>query len=82
MHLPRGGVIVWAVIFDSGWKGEARIRLDMATAKRFACCEATRIGGEYQMSGYGPGGRYSVIVRVYFRLKANERPACRSATRA
>jgi hypothetical protein len=69
MHLPRGGVIVWAVIFDSGWKGEARIRLDMATAKRFACCEATRIGGEYQMSGYGPGGRYSVIVRVYFGSK-------------
>jgi hypothetical protein len=69
MHLPRGGVIVWAVIFDSGWKGEARIRLDMATAKRFACCEAILIPGEYEMSGYGPGSRYSAIVRVYFGSK-------------
>jgi hypothetical protein len=69
MQLPRGGVIVWAVIFDSGWKGETRIRLDMATAKSFACCEAIRIAGEYEMSGYGPGNRYSVIVRVYFGSK-------------
>jgi hypothetical protein len=69
MHLPRGSVIVWAVIFDSGWKGEARIRLDMATAKRFACCEAILIPGEYEMSGYGPGNRYSAIVRVYFGSK-------------
>jgi hypothetical protein len=69
MHLPRGGVIVWAVISDSGWKGETRIRLDMATAKRFACCEATRIAGEYDIAGYGPGSRYSVIVRVYFGSK-------------
>ena len=43
-----------------------RIRLEIAKAKRFACCEATRVGGEYDMSGYGPGRRYSVIVRVYF----------------
>jgi hypothetical protein len=54
------------VIFDSGWKGETRIRLEITKAKRFACCEATRVGGEYDMSGYGPGRRYSVIVRVYF----------------
>jgi hypothetical protein len=66
-YLPRRGVIVWAVISDSGWKGETRIRLDMAKAKRFVCCEATRVaGGVYVMSGYGPGSRYSVIVRVYF----------------
>jgi hypothetical protein len=66
-HLPHDGVIVWAVIFDSGWKGETRIHLDMAQAKRFDCCEASRVvGGEYEVSGYGLGGRYSVIVRVYF----------------
>jgi hypothetical protein len=62
-------VIVWAVIFDSGWRGETRIHLDMATAKRLACCEAIRIPGEYEISGYGPGSRYSVIVRVYFGSK-------------
>jgi hypothetical protein len=69
-HLPRDGVIVWAVIFDSGWKGEKRIQLDMGKATRFDCCEASRVaGGEYEVSGYGPGGRYSVIVRVYFGSK-------------
>jgi len=69
-HLPRDGVIVWAVIFDSGWKGEKRIQLDMAKATRFDCCEASRVaGGEYEVSGYGPGSRYSVIVRVYFGSK-------------
>lgn len=69
MHLPRGAVIVWSAIFDSGWKDEGRVRLNIATAKRFACCEAVRIAGEYEMSGYGPGNRYSVIVRVYFGSK-------------
>jgi hypothetical protein len=65
-HLPRGGVIVWAVIFDSGWGGEAPLRLDVAVARRCACCEAIRIPAEYELSGYGPGGVYSVIVRIYF----------------
>ena len=69
-YLPRDGVIVWAVIFDSGWKGETPIQLDMARAKHVACCEATRVaGGEDELTGYGRGSRYSVIVRVYFGSK-------------
>ncbi len=66
-HLPSNGVIVWAVIFDPAAKGEKPIRLDLAKAKHFACCEAESVlGGEYELTGAGPGRGYSAIVRVYF----------------
>jgi hypothetical protein len=66
-HLPRTGVIVWAVISTSAQHGAKPIRLDLGKAKRFDCCEGAYVaGGEYELSGSGPGGRYWVIVRIYF----------------
>lgn len=66
-RLPRGGVILWAVIFDSAQKNQAPIRLDLSKAKRFNCCEAAPLaGGEYELTGSGPDRGYSVIVRIYF----------------
>jgi hypothetical protein len=66
-HLPRSGVIVWAVIYNPAQKGEQPIRLDLGAAKRFACCEGAYVaGGEYELSGSDPGRTYSVIVRIYF----------------
>jgi hypothetical protein len=65
-HLPPNGLIVWAVIFAPVQNGKS-VRLDFAHAQRFACCEATYVaGGEYELTGTGPGRAYSVIVRIYF----------------
>lgn len=66
-HLPPSSVIVWAVIFNPAQKGQRPIRLDLGKAKHFACCEGEYVaGGEYELTGYGPGRTYSVIVRVYY----------------
>jgi hypothetical protein len=66
--LPRRAVIVWAVISDDGTARQRDpIRLNLALAKRFACCEAARVaGGQWKLSGAGPGHAYSAIVRVFF----------------
>lgn len=66
-HLPRNGVIVWAVISTSAENGAKQIQLELNKAKRFACCEAAYVaGGEYELTGSGPGRGYYVIVRIYF----------------
>lgn len=66
-HLPADGVVVWAVIYSPAESGQKPIRLDLGKATRFACCEAaTVVGGEYELTGSGPGHAYSAIVRVYF----------------
>ena len=66
-HLPRRAVIVWAVIYNPAAAGQRPIRLAFDAAKRFACCEAVAVpGGEYELTGTGPGRAYSVIVRIYF----------------
>jgi hypothetical protein len=66
-HLPRDGVIVWAVIDNPAQNGTKPIRLDVGKAKRFACCEGAYVaGGEYELTGSGPGRGYYVIVRIYF----------------
>lgn len=66
-YLPPGGVIVWAVIYQPASTPLRPIRLDLSKAKRFDCCEGAYVaGGEYELTGSGPGGAYSVIVRVYF----------------
>jgi hypothetical protein len=65
-HLPRNGVIVWAVISTSAQNGAKPIQLELNEAKRFACCEGAYVaGGEYELSGSGPGRGYYVIVRIY-----------------
>ena len=66
-HLPRTGVIVWAVISTSAENGAKPIQLELNEAKRFACCEGAYVaGGEYELTGSGPGRGYYVIVRIYF----------------
>jgi hypothetical protein len=61
-------VIVWALIYNNPAAGRHKpIRLALTAAKRFECCEAAAVsGGEWELTGAGPGGAYSVIVRVYF----------------
>jgi hypothetical protein len=66
-HFPRGAIIVWAVIYQDPHPSPSRIRLDLAHARRYACCEAAYVAGaEHELTGSGPRGRYSVIVRIYF----------------
>lgn len=66
-HLPPNGLIVWAVIFNPAQKGAKTIQLKLGKAKRFDCCEGAYVaGGEYELTGAGPGRSYSVIVRIYF----------------
>jgi hypothetical protein len=78
-HLPARGVVVWAVIFTPDASEPAPVRLDLATATRFDCCEATYVpGGAYVLTGAGPaGGAYTVIIRVYFGSRPT--PALRAA---
>jgi hypothetical protein len=66
-HLPAHAVMVWAVIFEPGGTGERTVRLSLSGAKDFPCCEAVGVpGGEWELTGAGPGHRYSLIVRIYF----------------
>lgn len=66
-HLPRSGVIVWAVIFQGQMREHAPIRLELKRAKYFACCEGERVaGGMYELHGFGPRRGYTVYVRMYF----------------
>jgi hypothetical protein len=71
-HLHRNGVIVRASIQPpdpTGWppKGRKLSRnYSLNGAYRFPCCEAVRIGGVWEMYGFGPRHAYSVIVRVYW----------------
>ena len=66
-HFPRGGILVFAVIYQSAQSAERRIALRLDRAKHYPCCDGTYVaGGEYGLTGTGPGGAYSVIVRVYF----------------
>lgn len=67
-HLPPSGLIVWAVIFSPAQKGDGPIRLDLARAEHFRCCDGpvSVAGGDYQLTGHGPNRAYSVIIRVFF----------------
>jgi hypothetical protein len=66
-HLPRNGIVIWAVIIQGGQEKQKRVRLTLSRAKHFACCEGEYVaGGLYELDGAGPCDAYSVIVRVYF----------------
>jgi hypothetical protein len=67
-RLPPNAVIVWAVIYSNPGAGRQKpIPLALTAAKRFECCEAAAVpGGEWELTGAGPGRAYSVIVRIYF----------------
>lgn len=71
--LPRGAVIVWAVIYSPVEQSEKPINLDLRAARRYACCEEAGIPAEYDLAGAGPQRAYSVIVRVYFGSPPNPR---------
>lgn len=76
--LPPHGIVVWAVISKDAGEREQPIRLDIALARRYACCDAVGIAAEYELTGSGPRHVYSVIVRIYFGSKPN-RAALREA---
>jgi hypothetical protein len=66
-HLPRHGIVVFAAIYQSGLPAHGRVDLQFDRAKHFPCCDGTPVdGGDYELTGAGPDGAYSVIVRVYF----------------
>lgn len=66
-HLTPHAIVVSAVIFQSGFSLHRPIELRLGRATRYACCDGTYVaGGEYGLSGDGPRGAYSVIVRIYF----------------
>ncbi len=66
-HLPRRGIVVFAVVYESAQTTERRIALSLDHATRYPCCDGTYVaGGEYALTGAGRGAAYSVIVRVYF----------------
>jgi hypothetical protein len=66
-RLPRQGIVVFGVIFQSARHRERRIELRLDRARRYPCCDGTYVaGGEYALAGAGPADAYSVIVRVYF----------------
>jgi hypothetical protein len=66
-RLPRRGIVVFAVIYQTAQTAEGRIVLRLDRARRYPCCDGTHVaGGEYGLAGAGPGLAYSVIVRVYF----------------
>jgi hypothetical protein len=66
-HLPRNGIVVWAVIFEPAHVGEKWLRLDLDRARRLPCCDGAYVaGGDLELTGLGRRGAYSGIVRVYF----------------
>jgi hypothetical protein len=66
-RLPRQGIVVFAVIYQSAPSAARRIVLRLNRARRYPCCDGTYVaGGEYGLAGAGPAAAYSVIVRVYF----------------
>jgi len=66
-RLPRGAVLVFATIYESGSVHGRRIELRLARATHSVCCDGTYVaGGQYALRGLGPEAAYSAIVRVYF----------------
>jgi hypothetical protein len=66
-HVPRTGVIVWAVIFQSAYMPQKPINLDLSKARRLPCCEGAYVaGGVWELTGSDPRRAYSIIVRVFF----------------
>jgi hypothetical protein len=67
-RLPSNGIVVWAVIYVPVANGQRPITLDLRRARHLKCCDGpVRVaGGDYELTGYGPGRAYSIIIRVYF----------------
>ena len=66
-QLPRRGIVVFATVYESAGRTKSLGDLRLGRARRFPCCDGTYVaGGEYELSGAGPGAAYAVIVRVYF----------------
>ncbi len=66
-RLPPRGIVVFAVVYQTARNTRRRIVLRLDKARRYPCCDGTYVaGGEFALTGAGPGLAYSVIVRVYF----------------
>ena len=56
-HLPRRGIVVFAVVYESAQTTERRIALSLDHATRYPCCDGTYVaGGEYALTGRGTRG--------------------------
>jgi hypothetical protein len=72
-HLHRGDIVVWVSIQPAdptGWPPHGRQlspHLSLAQAFRFPCCDGAGIaGGAWELYGFGPTKRYTVLVRVFW----------------
>ena len=66
-HLPRHGILVFAVIYEAERNSEQPLALRFDDARRYPCCDGTYVAGdEYALAGVGPQAAYAVNVRVYF----------------
>ena len=66
-RLPRRAIVVFGVVYQTAKNVQRRIVLRLDKARRYPCCDGSYVaGGEYALTGSGPGLAYSVIVRVYF----------------
>jgi hypothetical protein len=66
-QLPRDGIVVFAVVYQGVTNASRPIALRLDRSNHYPCCDGTYVpGGEYSLTGAGPGAAYSVIVRVYF----------------
>ena len=51
-QLPRGGIVVFATIYQAAQNAQRRIDLRFEAAKRYPCCDGTYVaGGEYALAG-------------------------------
>lgn len=66
-HLPANAVIVWAVI-SNPFNNDRPLRLNLRYARHLACCDGpvAVVGGDDELTGYGPHRAYSVIIRIYY----------------
>jgi hypothetical protein len=70
-RIPRKGIVVWASIQPPlMWPPDGRRtsrHLAIADAYRFQCCDGGDVVvSEWELYGWGPRHRYSVLVRIYF----------------
>ena len=71
-RLPRQGIVVFVVVYQSARTTERRIDLRLDRARRYACCDGTYVaGGAYGLSGAGTGGRIFGDRACLLRLASN-----------
>ncbi len=82
-HLPRDGVVVWAVIYAPVDRGQRPIHLDLARARHLPCCDGVGVvGGEDELTGSAGRGSLLGDRARLLRLAADARGPGQSAAGA